>query len=242
MLSHDRRNERGNAFFFVILGIVLFAALIFTVSRGMSENPGKISERQGKIYASELMGIAQQYGRGVQKLLQRGCSENEISFENPEIATYVNGDAPSDKSCHMFDPAGAGLSWKTVNSGAVDAGIAAEEPSYDGHVGEIAVIKSDAVENLGSASPELVLSFPFLKKEICEMINRSLGIPGDLPEDDLDGWAAGGHFQGTFATGGAVKTIGDTVASAALEEKPAFCVTSTDATPYNAFIYVLIER
>lgn len=106
-----RMSQSGNIFFYILLGVALFAALSFAVSR--SGNAGKdISDEKANLLASELINYSKQVQEGVTKLRLRGCKNTEISFENSTITGYANPDSPSsgDKHCWIFDAAGGNLS------------------------------------------------------------------------------------------------------------------------------------
>lgn len=99
--------EKGNALFLILIAVALFAALSYAITSS-SRGGGNIEKEQAMIDEglNENCTANIERGQNVLKLLN-GCSNDEISYE---IAGGVNSNplAPPDKSCHMFDNAGAG--------------------------------------------------------------------------------------------------------------------------------------
>jgi len=163
LMPVSRHAERGNVFMFILLGVVLFAALSFTVARGFrSDTTSSMSEREAELAASEILDYAQRMQRAVSRVLRNGVSENQISFENSQSpVTYPNSNCTNDQ-CLIFHPDGGGMKWQEPPEGASDFSwnITANHkiPGYGGtgHAG-------------------LVLHLPEIDERLCETLNRRLG-------------------------------------------------------------------
>ena len=89
---------------------------------------------RNSIQASEILAYANTIENGVQSLLARGCGENELSFwyDSDNNGTengsdrYYNSDAPTDQSCHIFEPEGAGV--RRITQDPSDMGWLTTEP------------------------------------------------------------------------------------------------------------------
>lgn len=226
--------ESGNVFVFVVLGIVLFAALMFVVSRGMTESPGALSGKTAKLAAADMLDYAQKLERTVERLQQRSISENDLSFENPVVAGYANGNCV-DSSCKVFDPAGGGLSYLKPNPDWLDLAADANR--------DWVFANADAYQDIGTtcaadSCADLALILWPIKKDLCVMINDQLGIdnPGGNPPTDTD--IAGGQFTGSFNY---AQTVGDEAGGAALKGKDTGCLTQT-ANGVHFFYHILISR
>ena len=111
--------EAGNVFLIILIGIVLFAALSFTVARGFrSETTSNLSDRQATLHAQEVIDYAQKITRATDRLRRKGCSEKEISFFHPDISIpntaknrYMNNSSPTDFTCHIFYPQGGNVNF-----------------------------------------------------------------------------------------------------------------------------------
>ena len=186
-LKPARASERGNVFMFILIGIVLFAALGMTVSRGFqSSTTSNLSKREAELAASEIVNYAQSVERGIQRLRRKGCSENDISFQrdadsdgnfNDNDEDYYNSNAPTDHSCHAFHPDGGNIKYVSLQpkwlNEAFSANYSYGEPIFTGSV---------RIENLGnntcleadSVGCELLMMFGHLKPEIAEHIQNKL--------------------------------------------------------------------
>lgn len=123
-----RHGERGNVFLLILLGIALFAAISFTMSRGMrTEGVDRLDDRKAELLIAEISSDSQKFQRAVDLLRRKGCSENQLSFwgdsngdgADTNADDYHNPNAPTDRSCHIFDSNGAHLrkpeNWNFLN-------------------------------------------------------------------------------------------------------------------------------
>ncbi len=170
-MNQNSKSESGNTFLMIMIGIVLFAALMFTISRGMNENPTTISSRQAKITASDIISYSQQMGRGVARMMQKSCSENDLSVENSYVSGYEHTPAAPD-SCMLFKLGGGRISYKDVIDG----------------ITEIIFTGANYVEGIGSdceavSCTDLVVLFK-VNKTICEALNDALSINSIAEEPD----------------------------------------------------------
>lgn len=190
--------EAGNALWFILLAVALLGALTAAISRSSdtAEQSGDI-ERY-RIDASNLMRHSASIEAAVNNMLMRGIGENQISFDNDFVsgATYVNGNC-STSDCLVYDGAGGGVNYKTISSTILDANSNGEatftEWEYSG---------ANAVEDVNTTEPDLIMFLSYLERDLCRQINRLLKIPevsGDVPEDS-NGFEADTPFVGSFAS------------------------------------------
>ena len=111
--------ESGVAIWYILAGIVLFAALSYSFARSVNDSQSNTSKEQSRIAATELLAYAKSIEQAVQRLLTvNGCSENDISFYSDKWDTPADYDNPNtpfasgDFNCHVFHPNGAGATWK----------------------------------------------------------------------------------------------------------------------------------
>lgn len=110
-----KQAESGNILFLILIAIALLGALTVLMSRTGSQSDDTGSTEQSSIQASQILKHAASLQNATQMLIGRGCSENVLSFEavdSDQAAGYHNADAPTDKSCHIFEPEGAALKYK----------------------------------------------------------------------------------------------------------------------------------
>ncbi len=248
--SHQRRREAGNAFFIVLVAVVLFAALMFTFSRGARQGGDNLTQKQAEIAASELITTAQAYQRAVSRLQLRGCSEGQISFDQsngvimrqPGTAIDMsNPDSPPDFSCHVFNKNGGSLSPRLLPADQVadnDQVCAGCSHAQSPYITGTRIV--DLGRNSGSQGTELVLWLGRVTRQICIEINEQLGITNPGGEPPLDPWDCNSdpEFKGSFEN--CANPVGDTVP--ALAEEESFCVDFANNGWTYIFMTVLITR
>ena len=229
-----RQSEQGNVLFYILIAVVLLGALSFAVSRGTIISSDKISEDKAKIYATEIIEYANIIGSSVSQLRLRGCSVAQISFENDVTAGYTNASAPSNKTCHVFDPSG----------GSVEARLPDATWVNIGHLGwplfgQLFFPSAYCVYNVGTDSPtlcendgdeELLIQILYLDQEVCTQINNLLGVTnpsGNPPQNNQNSWPAAstakytGSFAGVQNIGGNGYTGDEGQAAGCYEERAA---------------------
>jgi len=111
--NSDPFKQSGNVFVIILIGVVLFGALLYTFTRTAQTSAGNLTAQQAEIAAQEILNYARLLEGAVDRVRQNGCAESEISFENPiTVGKYSNTNAPADNSCHIFEPEGGGLTWQ----------------------------------------------------------------------------------------------------------------------------------
>lgn len=193
------KNERGNVLVFVLIGVVLFAALAFTVARGFrSEGTSNLTKRELDLSVSDTLDYTQRLQRAVDRLRQRGCSESEISFENTTVSGYSFS---TRDECKVFHPDGGSLAYTPPASISTSGywfftGLNGIEGSING-------------QYVGTEKADLVV-FLRVSRDACVALNSRLNIsnPGNVPPVEIDGFVNtdtdAQKFKGTFTDGNAL--------------------------------------
>jgi hypothetical protein len=195
MMAADPKSERGNVMIYILLAVVLLAALSFAVSSSTrTGSTTALTDGQARTGAAEILTYANHLKTAAAKLNLRGCTATQLSFENPVVSGYTNGSAPANKTCHVFDPAGGAISWVTP-----DASLNNGTPWF--YTGDAVVHNNSGVLSGSSAAEaDLVMLLFGLPQNLCTQINARLGITGipdnsDSPIEDID------KFTGSFSVG-----------------------------------------
>ena len=235
-------NQSGNAFLIVMLGVVLFATLAFTVSRSMrSDTTTRLTEREISLAATEILDYAQRMSRAVDRLRRRGVSESDISFDQDFVAGYAHGQPDEHK---VFNSAGGNIRYIDptlwVDQSIPDSGLGVCPKNEWVFSGNNTV--PDVGQNCGSCD-ELILALHHVDERICVEINNRLGItnPGGEPPPESSGTPPGtlhtGKFTGNFPT--AVAGIDN---GAGAEETACLLVSCGASGEYTIFYHTLIAR
>lgn len=230
------QNNQGSVFFYILIAVILFAALGYAISQSSRGGAGGLSAEKTSLMASEIIEYGQTVTNAVQKLKLRGCLNAEISFDQAVVSGYSNTSSPSDNSCHIFDTSGAALN------------LVSPPPGYDSGSGSgnYAFLEENEFEGMGDTCGaadcvDIALILDDVNDNLCDEINEKLGvdITGGTPEDSDMQEAASAYFTGTFTY---TATVGDEVAGASLDGQPAGCFYEDDGTPMNFFYQVILAR
>jgi hypothetical protein len=232
-------SNSGSALHILLLAIVLFAAVSAVITQSGKGGSDILRPEKAKLYAGEIISYANQVSQAVRKvMLVNNCSDTQISFEGAPFdgsdTNYVNPNAPSDFSCHIFHPNGGGMAKRNISNGYTNLDITFPRNICIPYLGSGTTItncasNSDHTELL-MLIPEKVNSKDTISEEICKAINFSLGIEG-IPEDG--GCSTNNSFfNGTYSTG---YTINSSPA------KNSGCFVS-ECRGTHGFYHVLIQR
>ena len=234
------RSESGNVLIYILIAVALFAALGFAVSNMMRTSGSTVSGEKDVIFASEALNHAKSMRDMVQYLrISKNCSENQISFERSPFdgtdTDYVNPNAPSDFSCHLFHPKGGAMGYQAGSKDINDSVNWIFTGTNDG-------------ENIGNqcsmdSCVDLIAILPNISKALCRKMNETLGIAADnnfMTQEDnsfeID------PFQGNYTY---EARLSDKDTSDALEGRSQGCVRG-NALPQDAnkyyFYQVLLAR
>ncbi len=235
--NKKEQSQRGSAFFYILLAVILFATLAYTVSRGMRGSAtNTVTERQADLVAGDILNNAQTYVRTIDKLRLSGCSENNISFANSTISDYEHTPASTD-SCKVYHTDGGNISYKAPLSDWLDNAHSAQV-----NYGEWFFTGTTNVNGVGNRNGLLII-LPYIKRSLCLAINDALEIPdnaGEPPQDQGNAYATTkfiGPFLGTY-------DIYDSAGAQVLDGQASGCFEGggTPATGTYHFYTVLIER
>jgi hypothetical protein len=208
MKNHN--SEKGAVFLYILLGISLLAALTYAVSSGNRTSTGALTGEQAKLAAQEIIDYGNTVANAVQKLRLRGCSDTEISFDDGTGIGYTNANSPTNKSCHIFDINGAGLTY--VKS--PEPYYFASNPAWRRSYGFMTGSEWDGNgSTCGSANcADIIMVLMPLDQAICERLNNLIGITG-TPSATIGGLA----FSGTHL-------YSNTISNALINSRVTACV------------------
>lgn len=241
--------QRGNILFLILLAIILFAALSYAVTQSTSGGAKNASGEKASAQAAELQNQAALLEQTVTRLrLSNGCGDTQISFENGTVSGYTNNNAPSDKKCHMFDPAGGALAWPALNANALD-------PAFSGQsqYGHWFFTGSTCMDGIGTGTvssacwgstttSDLFAVAPFVTEAVCNELNfKAFG--DRVMRQEWNSMYNNAKFQGAYSSSGVIDYNGSNnriVYSLCLKG----AAGSGGFTPDNSyhFIHVLIAR
>lgn len=230
-MTTPHRTETGNALWYILIAIILLAALTVMLTRTSTTSEETGSYERQEIKIAEMLRYAKGMEQAVNRLQSQGCSENDISFEQAVVAGYSNPGSPVNKSCHIFEPEGTGLQWQdppeNINDGST------------WFIGAANVVTGVGCDTASAACTDLLLILPNVTEATCLRINALNGVanPGGAPPEDNDNSIeTTTKFTGSFAQS---DTIADT--DGELYGQETACVAETAGTTH-LFYKVLLKR
>lgn len=110
LVSRKNASQRGGVFFFITLGIVLFAALSYAVIHSSENTTADIlDDNNAKLSQGEIDAYYADIRAGITQLQLDGCQS--IDYTTP--ADQGTG----DKSCFLFHPDGGGVAYRDLGLG-----------------------------------------------------------------------------------------------------------------------------
>lgn len=239
-MKYSLSSESGSALFYILIGIVLFAALSFTVSQ-INRGGGDINRELYQLQGSEIL----QFGRALQTAVRTmkidGINDTQFNFDNPIITGYDHGGCTTT-ACEVFSRDGGGVSYIIPHEDWFDSaqsgGSHYGEWLFSGR-NEIVGVNTDG--GGGGASVELLLILPWLRKDLCVQLNEMLDVtnPGGDPPQDSGNVDLTNKFTGSYT---ASQTIGG--GDPEIERQRAGCFEGggTPAAGTYHFFQVLLAR
>lgn len=230
MRNPARSGESGNAFFIVMISVVLFVALMYTFSRGMRQGGDTLTGKQAGLAASDIIDYAQKTERAVSRVYSHDFSENAISFQNDFLSGFENADCGAgQKRCRIFMAEGGGIAYRPLGE---DWSLSQTDWIFSG-TNQVLGIGRDCTN---SACSELLMLLEDVPLSLCTAINAQLDLTDGAPPTDahIDTTLFAGTFS--YAAG---NDLGDE--DAALNGVRSGCFQDTGSGDYY-FYHVLLER
>jgi len=203
-MKHYIESQNGNVLWFVLITIALFGLLSVVLSRNSASVNQSGDAEKARIKATQIMRYASGLESAIEKLrITNGCSENDISFDHASITGYTNPNSPADKSCHIFDIYGGGMTYEQPKDNWLDGAYASAQGYGDLFFTATAEVTGIGTDCGNAACMDLILIVPYLRRDVCLGINRVLdNVPaysGNPPAND-DAIALGDaeKFIGSF--------------------------------------------
>jgi len=218
------KNQRGNVLIYILIAVVLFAALGFTLSRSMrgDSDAGALSDDRADMLAQELINYASQAGSVVQQMTTMGGTEpGNLIFLKPSDAGF---NTPPNIN-KVFHPAGGGLNVYNVTSDALF------NPTELTMRRAWHMKANTNVEWTPSAANDVLLTFIDLNPKLCAAINKRLTGSATIPTTTI-------NYSTVFETPGTENFTATLCPDCVGKTK--LCVVNT--VPRYAYYNILISR
>ena len=224
-----RQNASGNVLFLILIAVALFAALSYAVTQSSKGGGSGINKDKARLLASEIA----QYGASIEHAITRmtlinQCTDTQISFEHHlDPPANANPGAPADKSCHVFDANGCGVSVRRFDFATY-----------------VRYATQSNILNVGTdcAATECAELYLWIRtaadKITCMAFNDVVKVPNIAGDAPPASGLYGTHFKGTHIYG---NVFGNGINGPAFKGQRAGCHYDTNEDKYD-FYYVLYAR
>jgi len=232
-LAHIQKTntQSGSILVYVLLAVVLFAALSYAVSQMMRGGTNSVGAEKHAILMDGTLSYARNVKQAIQAIrISNSCAESEVSFEGSPFdgsdTDYVNASAPIDFSCHVFHPQGGGLGKENP-----DSEVSSNEYIFTGELG---------VTGLGSDSnSELSMVLRGLTLAQCAIINEKIGLEAPQTDSSSSANFFTDAFTGSYALSGDLGT-GIGTGNAVYDGRSAGCFHENNVTSGEYFFYQVL--
>lgn len=115
-IDDDTSQQNGNILFLILIAVALFAALSYAVTSSSRSGNPSVSKEKAQLAAGVSDSCSAAVNTGTMRVkMVNGCTDSQISFELPD-GSNANPSAPSNKKCHIYHPAGAGVAPCTMTA------------------------------------------------------------------------------------------------------------------------------
>lgn len=179
-----KNTQSGNILVYVLMGVALFAALSFVLSRQMADKNGATSgmdDNKAQFMATQLINHASQMKNVLGQMgVLGGNTISDFDFTLPSAGTF--NDAPTSKK--VFHPAGGGMPAFTSTEPALFDPDQTRDAGWN-------VVTTRSVEwaetrnasgSLISPTTDVLYNFVDVNPSICAAINYRLAGTTDIPE------------------------------------------------------------
>lgn len=235
----NRKAEKGNVLFLILIAVALFAALSYAVTQSTRSGSGTADAEQALLSGASMTQHPTAMRTSIIRMVLGGIDISNIVFDAP-----ANFASMSDLEAAVFHPTGGGAVFQQAPADIM-AGTAQGTWFYNANW-DIPLIGID-----GGGGNDLIAFLPGISSAVCRNVNEefSLDTTGCTMTDgiipDLDASTTQANIRDNY-TEGDTFPVGDqeditSVGCTVFSGQPSGCFNDTDNNEY-VFYSVLLER
>ncbi len=205
--------QRGSLLFYILLGVILFAALSYVVMNMVRSGGDYGASEQAKLQAHALVEYAQKAKITVQDMRLSGIAADDLVFLKSGDAGYTT--APHTNK--VFHPNGGGLPITTFPDALAPGTLTPAASVY---------MTRTAIDDVGTAADDVIVSVRGVRADVCAAVNQNLVGSSTIPSTGAN------NHQALFITGASNLTTG---VCAGCAGHGSLCVSQTGPTIYTFY-------
>lgn len=174
--AHKQSGQSGNAFLYILIAVILFGALMFTLSRTEDQDntSSELGEGRSKVAANAILGYAASVTNAITQLQAASVPNDKIDFMLPSDTDFNNDTALRPDIYKLFHPSGGGLDYRAMPKDAAEDDGAGLDAGY--YVGRF-----NSVEWTPSNTPDILFVAYEINTATCEELNSKLAGDATIP-------------------------------------------------------------
>lgn len=173
--SPQKSAQAGNALVYVLVAIVLFAALSLTMGRQTdSSETSVLDDGQTELLAGQMIAYAAQVESAVNQMLFSGTREEDLNFIMPNATGFDSVNA-ADNIKKVYHPQGGGLTPAELDPRAVGGTSATVDAGW--YLGLF-----NNTEWTKSSANDVMLAAVQVSDQVCAKLNEKISGDGNIPQ------------------------------------------------------------
>lgn len=173
--QNERRSERGNVLFLILIAVALFAALSYAVTQSTRSGGGDASKETNLVNAAGIT----QYPASIKTAITRmiissSVDPDKLLFDTP--STFDDLDDDDKKARAVFYPTGGGASYVEAPASVMETPGTAGTWHFNMQNQVLNIGKSDD-SGVTIDNADVIAFLPNVKKAVCDSIHTKLGLP-----------------------------------------------------------------
>lgn len=161
---NNRKSERGNVLFLILIAVALFAALSYAVTQSTRSGSGTADKEQALLSGASMTQYPTALRTSIIRMVLSGVDVSNIVFDAPAGFTSV-----SDRQAAIFHPTGGGAVFQQAPANVMSG--ASQGDWFFNARWDIPLIGID-----GSGGNDLIAFLPDVSQAVCLNVNSELAI------------------------------------------------------------------
>ena len=233
----DRKGERGNVLFLILIAVVLFAALSYAVTQSSRSGSGDAGKETNLINSAQITQYPASVKTAIIRMTINGVTDSELKFNAPSDFGALTNPAQG-----VFHPSGGGAVYASAPADVMASGSQGTwyfNPNFE-------VVNIGTNSTGAAAGNEFIAFLPGLKSAICQKINEEVGIGSTIPVATNDVAVKYADLyddtkSDTIPADVANTVLGTAAGTTALVGQAYGCFRNTSSGDY-VYYHVLVER
>lgn len=248
-IQTERRSEKGNVLFLILIAVALFAALSYVVTQSTRSGGGSTEREKNILSSAQMTQYPTALRTSIIRMVLAGVAIENVKFDAPGDPGFTS---QSNSAQLVFHPQGGGATYQSAPSELAATG-SSQLPWYYNANFYVPGVGIDPVS--GSDGNDVIAFLPGVSSGVCRQVNEELGIKmgsctvsptAGIPQINAATITASGEIDESLDDANAFPTSAgvelECANDAAFNRQASGCFYDTTAPGRYVFYSVLLER